>query len=245
MRKQFAIGLLVLALMAFGFSAVHAQGGTGFPPTNTITVSGTGTAYGEPDVAYVELGVEEVNENLGDAFSSTADAMNAVIEALVELGIARDDIQTTGVNVFPEDRWDPQTGTSTGRVYRVRNTVRVTVREIGQIESVITTAVEAGANTIYNLNFGIDDPSALEQEARVNAVEDARARAERLAEALGVTVGEPVIITEVLQGGGIPFARFEGMGGAGLDLASQPVSPGQLGVSVQVQITFAMGGESE
>ena len=243
MRKQFTIGLLLIALTAFGFSAVHAQQGTGFPPTNTITVNGFGTAYGEPDVAYVELGVEQVEESLATAFTDTANTMNAIIEALVEAGIAREDIQTTGVNVFPEDRWDPQTGTSTGRVYRVRNTARVTVREIAQIESVITTAVEAGANTIYNLNFGIADPTQLEQDARVNAVEDARTRAERLAEALGVTVGEPVIISEVLQGGGIPFARFEGMGGAGMDLASQPVSPGQLSVNVQVQITFAIGGE--
>ena len=87
MRKRFTIGLLLLALMAFGFGSVHAQQGTGFPPTNTITVSGFGSAFGEPDVAYVELGVEQVNESLAEAFTSTADTMNAVIDALVEMGI--------------------------------------------------------------------------------------------------------------------------------------------------------------
>ena len=169
--------------------------------------------------------------------------MDAVIQALRDLGIAETDIQTTGVNVYPEDRFNPQDpNAQTERVYRVRNTVRVTVRDVEQTEAVISAAVSAGANTIYNLTFGIEDPQGLEQEARTLAVADAQNRAQQLAAALGVTLGQPTIISETLGGGGFPPQPF-GFGGAVMRDVAQPVSTGQLSVSVQVQITFTIAGE--
>ncbi len=234
MLKRMMLVALTVVLLVVGVGAASAQD---VFPQDTITVIGSGTAYGEPDVAYVELGVEQVEEDLSQAFNSTADTMNAIIAALEALGIAREDMQTTGVNIYPEDRYD-QSGAMASRVYRVRNTVRVTVREIGTIDQVISTGVDAGANTIYNLSYGIEEPTALEDAARVEAVEDARMRAQRLADALGLTVGDPVIVTEVLNNS-FPY----GMGGGGMmEVAqSQPVLPGQLSVSLQVQITFAIG----
>ncbi len=235
MLKRMILVALTLALLVVGVGATSAQE---VFPQNTITVVGFGTAYGEPDVAYVELGVELVEEDLSQAFNATAENMNAIIAALEELGIARGDMQTTGVNIYPEDRYD-QSGVMASRVYRVRNTVRVTVRDISTIDQVISTGVEAGANTIYNLSYGIDDPTELENDARVDAVEDARLRAQRLADALGLTVGDPVIVSEVLNNS-FPYPYGLGGGGMMMDVASQPVLPGQLSVSLQVQITFAL-----
>lgn len=243
MKRYISLLLLLLVLVSAG--VIQAQEAT--PMTspdgynNTITVSGYGTAYGEPDVVYLELGVEIVQADLAAAFTEASNTMNAVIQALRDLEIADEDIQTTGVNVFPEDRFNPQDPTAASeRVYRVRNTVRVTLRDVTQIESVISAGLEAGANTIYNLSFGIEDTSALEQEARAAAVEDARARAQNLAETLGVTVGRPVIISETF-GGGYPPQPFGRGGAVNLDMATL-VSPGQLSVSVLVQITFALEG---
>lgn len=234
--------LLVLFILMLGANALSAQEASPIPtyPENTITVNGFGTAYGEPDVVYIELGVENVNADLATAFTQTAEAMNSVIQALRDLEISEDDIQTTGVNVVPEEQFNPQDMSRQGeRVYRVRNTVRVTLRDVAQIESVISASVSAGANTIYNLNFGIEDTQALEQEARLDAVEDARTRAQQLADAVGVTLGRPIIITESLGGGGYPPQPLASI--ARFDMA-QPVSPGQLSVSIGVQITFALEG---
>lgn len=237
--------LAVLALLVLSAGAVSAQEVTPQPgyPTNTITVSGFGTAAGEPDVAYTELGVELSDPDLATAFAQTAETMNRVISALVEAGVDRTDIQTTGVNIYPQDQFDP-TGTNAApqRVYLVRNTVRVTMRDVNQIEPIITAAVEAGANTIYNLNFGIEDTSGLEQEARVDAVADARDRAAQLASALDVAVGAPIVITEVINAGGPVFPLGGGgLGGANVQFdVSQPVSAGQLTVTVAVQISFAI-----
>ncbi len=238
--------LFAFALLVIGAGATFAQEVTPMPsyPANTITVSGFGTAAGEPDVAYTELGVEITDPDLATAFAQTAETMNAVIAALVEAGVAREDIQTTGVNVYPQERFDPMGASATPeRVYLVRNTVRVTARDVAQVETLITTAVAAGANTIYNLNFGIEDSSALEQAARLDAVEDARNRANQLASALGVTVGAPIIINEVINTGGPITPMGGGLASANLQFdVSQPVSAGQLNVTVAVQITFAIGG---
>jgi uncharacterized protein len=246
--------LFAFALLVIGAGAAYAQEVTPVPgtpqgsyPANTITVSGFGSAAGEPDVAYTELGVEITDPDLADAFAQTAETMNRVISSLVEAGVERTDIQTTGVNVYPQERFDPTGASQTPeRVYLVRNTVRVTVRDVAQVEALISAAVGAGANTIYNLNFGIEDTSTLEQEARVDAVADARDRAQQLASALGVTVGQPIIINEVINTGGPVMPLGGGLGGANLQFdVSQPVSAGQLNVTVAVQITFSIGGVAQ
>ena len=210
-------------------------------PENTITVTGLGTASGEPDVAYIELGVEMSNPELGAAYTEAADTMQQVIAALVDLGIDRADIRTSSVNVYPQDNYNPETGQPTDRTYRVSNTIRITVRDVANVEPVINTAVNAGANSIYNFNFGILDSEALEQTARQSAVENARARAEQLASALGVTVGRPVVISESYGQSTNPI--MFGRGGGAYDMAqssSLPVESGQLDVSVQILVTFEL-----
>jgi len=210
-------------------------------PENTITVTGLGTASGEPDVAYIELGVEMANADLGAAYTEAAETMQQVIAALVDLGIDRSDIRTSSVNVYPQDNYNPETGQPTDRTYRVSNTIRITVRNVEEVEPVINTAVSAGANSIYNFNFGILDSEALEQTARQSAVENARARAEQLAAALGVTVGRPVVISESYGQSAPPIPYGRG-GGAAYDMAasSLPVESGQLDVSVQILVTFEL-----
>lgn len=244
------VAAVVMVLVGIvGVSAVGAQE-TPVPPlavpsqfpANTITVTGTGTASAEPDVAYVELGVEMMDANLGTAFSQAAENMQSVINALVELGVAREDIRTAAVNVFPQDNYDPQTGMPTDRTYRVINTVRITVRDVAMVESVINTAVNAGANTINSFYFGIEDTAALEETARAEAVANARMHADQLAAALGVTVGNPVIVSEA-QGQQSPIPLPYGVGGAAMarDIAqSLPIESGQLSITVQVLVTYTM-----
>lgn len=209
-------------------------------PENTITVTGIGTASGEPDVAYIELGVEISNADLGSAYAEAAETMQQVIADLVDYGIAREDIRTSSVNVYPQDNYNPETGQPGDRTYRVSNTIRITVRNVDDVEPVINTAVSAGANSIYNFNFGILDTEALEESAREAAVSNARERADQLASALGVSVGRPVVISESYGTSAppIPYAR----GGAAYDTvqSSMPVETGQLDVSVQILVTFEL-----
>ena len=238
MNHKFGRFMAVSGLILLAFALALPASAQDTTQMNTLTVTGSGTAYAAPDVAFVQLGVESVDPDLATAFSQTGQSISDVLDALQGLGIDAKDIQTSGINVSPQDQYDPQTGQSTGKtVYHVSNTVQVTVLDVTKVEAVLTSAVGAGANTIYNLSFGVQDSSALEQQARAQAVASAQASASQLASALNVTLGAPVIVTEVPQSSGQPVPAVRGVAMTASQ-SSQPVSSGQISVSVQVQITF-------
>lgn len=215
---------------------------TGGLPTNSITVSGTGDAFGRPDVAFVQLGVSSTNENVGDAVNANNATMQAITEALTGLGIAAEDIQTTNFNVWPEDRYNPETGQPTGeRVYHVDSSVQVKVHNLDMTSQVIEAGLNAGANSVGGLSFGIEDTDALEAQARTSALDDARAKASQLAEAMGVQLGDAIIVSEVV-GGYLPPVMYDAAAaerGVGGGAGAPPISPGQQSVSVTVYVTFA------
>jgi uncharacterized protein YggE len=233
------IGVLLLAT-GCGRGLAAPAPANGYSPTNTITVSGMGDASGTPNVVYIQLGVNITDPNVGEAVSNTNETMNAVKEALLQKGVAEQDIQMTSFNVWPEERYDPATGSPTGeRIYHVDSTFSITVRDVSQAGAVIEAALAAGANNVYGLSYGIDDTTALEEEARTQALADAKARAEQLAKGLGVTLGEPIMASESYGGGAVPmYEMAAGLGGGG---GAPPVSPGQLTVSVSVNVTYSIG----
>ena len=205
---------------------------------NVFRVTGTGQAMGAPDVAYLELGVDIANNDLGEAMAEANATMTEVRDAILALNIAETDIQTTQFNVWVEEIRDPSTGSPQGqRLFHVNNLMRVKVSDTERIGEVIEAGMDAGANTVGSLFFAIEDPDALEAQARADAVADARARAEQLAEAAGVQLGDLVNLTE-----GTPV--FPLTGRVALDMAqgggAPPISEGQLAVSVSVTASFSI-----
>lgn len=237
-----AVGLLVVIALATGCSGAigGSSAGEGVVNYNTITVTGSGDATGAPDVAYIQLGVNVSDANAGTAIDEANTIITAVRAALIQAGVADEDIQTTSFNVYSEDLYDPLTGQPSGEVrYHVQNILNVTVRDVATTGAVLDAALSAGANNVLGLSFSISDTSALEADARAQAIEDARARAQQLADVLGVTLGEPVVVSETFFGPGPVFTGGLG-GGGGAAPAEVPVSAGQLTVSVQVNVTFAI-----
>lgn len=225
------VGLLVLLT-----GAASAQN----MPENSITVDGFGQAFGSPDVAYLQLGVQVMDTDVTAAFNQANEKMTAVIGALTEQGIDPKDIQTTGLYMYPDSGYDPQTGAPTDKVtYRVGNSVDVTIRDVSKVGEIISAGVNAGANNINSLNFGIADPAALESQARAAAVADAKDRATQLAEAFDVPLGDPITIVESLNASTPPifYERAQAMDSVG----NTPVQQGQLNVNVQVTVTFSIG----
>jgi uncharacterized protein len=204
----------------------------------SVSVSGVGQAFGSPDVAYVEMGVDIVNSDVSAAVTEANAAMESLTAAIAGAGVAEEDIRTTNFNVW-SDFFDPQTGAqTTERIYHVQNMVRVTVRDVDQVSTIIDAGLSAGANSIFGLNFGIDDTTELEQEARLEAIENARDRAQKLADAMGVTLGDPIVIAETFGGGVGPVfdVAQAGFGGAG----GPPINGGQLSITTQINVTFAI-----
>jgi uncharacterized protein YggE len=227
-RLIILLGLLVLLLPVSQISAQEAV----MPANNTITVFGTGQAFGSPDMASVDIGVETVSQDVSEAFNQTNTTLDAVISAIAQAGVAREDVRTSSLDVFLQQA-PPQTDIQTE--YRVANRINVTIRAIDNIEAVINAAVQAGANTIFGLNFRIADQSALESEARSQAISDARARAEEIASLIGAELGDVVNVVEGQGFGVFPFASTDAMGGA---MSNAVIETGQLTVSTQLQVTY-------
>ena len=234
----FAVVVSMILAGVSGPPTVSAQGGSG--QMSTITVSGVGTAAGQPDIASVELGFQTVNTNLNAAITQANDTTEAILQGLAKLNIAPTDIQMLKMVVSPSDQGQDKTQTG-NFVYTVRRVLRVTTRNVGQINDLINAALTSGANLVDNLTFGIDDMGTLEQEARAQAISNARARATQLAQGLGVAVGDPFTITETVTnvsqiaqpGTGNRGAAFKG----GNDTET---GTGQFIVTVQINVTFML-----
>lgn len=211
---------------------------TAEPLRRTITVVGIGRASATPDIARVTVGVDVVNASLSKALTEVNTKTSAVIAQLKKQGIEDKDIRTVDFNVFPQQAYGPNgPGPITG--YRVSNSVRVTIRDLDKAGSILEQAVNAGANTVQGLTFTIDDPKPVETEARVSAIQDARFKADALAQEAGATVGQVINISEVQMGGPFPLNQPAAMsaqgGGGGVEIA-----PGMQDVSVQVQVTYEL-----
>jgi uncharacterized protein YggE len=244
LNKTLAFACLAAALAISGCNAQSTDGGAGTEQDSTresISVSGFGEAVGKPDMATVELGVETEADNVATAIDLSNQTVERVTQALIDAGIAESDIQSTHFNVWREEGFDRLTGQPTDETtFHVDSTVRVKVRDIDQISRMIQTGLDAGATNVFGLTFGIDDSAELEAEARLLALDDAKDRAQQLANALGKTLGEPIIVSELVAGSPLGFvseaALFRGIGGGG----GPPLSPGELSVGVQVDVMYAV-----
>jgi uncharacterized protein YggE len=241
-RKMLYAGLLIVGLLVVVTgcsSAVTASSAT--PPNRIITVVGVGKASGTPDVAHVTIGVETRNASVQVAVDDNAETMSDILDALKALGIAETDLQTSNYSVYTEREVSPRAldteEVEGALVYHVQNQVSAKVRDLDILGDVLDEAVSAGANSIYGISFGVDDPSELQAEARADAVADAKARAESLAELNGVAVGDVLQVSEVITGSPVMYERVAYAVPQG---AGAPIEPGQLEVQMQIQVTYAI-----
>jgi len=208
----------------------------------TITVVGEGTVHIKPDIAQAVIGIETIGESVGTATDEASTTMAAIMAALKAEGIAEKDMQTTGYSVWADRHSGPEGRLTNEPTYRVTNQINVTIRDLDAIGDLLDAAIEAGANSIHGIRFSLDEQGDLQEQAREMAAADARAKAAELAGLHEAQVGEVISISEVVGSGGgyydSNFARMEsasmGYGGSG------PVSPGELELSLRLQVVYAM-----
>lgn len=206
------------------------------PPEHTLSVTGSGSIFVKPDVADVSLGVILQRPNVRDARDAAAERMNAVLAALRALGIADADIRTATLDISPVYDYMASSPVVTG--YQVSNVVSVHVRDLDKLAAVIDDSVAAGATTVSGITFDLSDRAALEDQAREAAVRDARARADTLAAAAGVTITGVASISETYSA---PWPWY----GDGRDFAAgespTPVVPGESEITISVAIVYLIG----
>jgi uncharacterized protein YggE len=229
--------VLALALLASACAAVP-QPGSPDPNFRTINVNGTGIVYGSPDIATADIAVVTRNADVKTASDENTRQMTAVLAALRALGVADTDIRTSNYNIVIEEQRDPEGNLTGTREYVITNTVAVTFRNLSVVGEGLEAAIAAGANQVSNINFSLEDTSALSADARAKAMSDALSRAEQLAGAAGVEIDRPYSISESFSF--IPVARNLdfGVGGAAEVAAAVPVESGQIMVQVDVNVTY-------
>ena len=227
------LSLVLLATVLAGCSTVNLTG-----QQEGIVVSGEGKVSVVPDVATVNLGIEAEDTTITAARDEAATAMEMVMAALTDNGVSEEDIQTQYFNIYRVTRWDDETREEVVTGYRVSNTVSVKIRDMDNIGSIIDAVVQAGGDLtrVNGISFSVEDPSMYYEEAREEAMADAKTRAEALAELGGVRLGKPTYITEnSYQPGSIYFP------GARVDEAMDsetPISPGETEITLNVQVTY-------
>jgi uncharacterized protein YggE len=204
-----------------------------------ITVVGVGRVSLVPDIARINVGVEVRGSSVSEAKAEVDDRMGAITSSLLAMDVAERDIQTSQYSIYYEP--DPTRPTAVPRssteeqtgAYRVSNIVEVTVRDIENTSAVLDVAIEAGANQVYGVSYTVSDDQKWQSEARDAAIADAAARAGEYAQLLEMQLGEALSVSEVI-GGQIPFSFDRALGGGGGGIA-----PGELEMSMQVQVTYA------
>ncbi|HEY9152182.1 MAG TPA: SIMPL domain-containing protein, partial [Anaerolineales bacterium] len=172
--------------------------------------------------------------------SANNDQTQQVITALKNSGVDPKDIRTTNFSIYPNTQYDQQTGKPASTTYVVDNTVYVTVHQLDKLGDLLDATVQAGANSVNNIQFDVADKSSAIQQARDQAVKDAQTQAQQLASAAGVTLGDvqtisftnniPQPVTDVFgKGGGLAAAP-----------ASVPINTGQLTLTVTVDMTYEL-----
>lgn len=206
--------------------------GSPFPFGQTIAVVGHGTVEASPDRALVTIGAQVIRPTAQEAQERVSGTMTQVLQRVMALGIPRDRIQTVEINLYPQRR--PQTGDITG--YQAVQRLRVTVDDLALVGRVLDAAVAAGANLLDGVSFTLRDSATYRARAFAAAAQDARAGANALAAAAGVTIARVVRIEEV--GAGVPIVRGPMLQAA--PEGSTPVLPGTLSVTAQVRVVFGL-----
>ena len=237
MKKTVHILTLVCALFLMSCSAAFAapQQET---PRPTLSVDGQGTGTATPDMATVTIGVTTQGEDAAKAQNDNAWVSNQIQAAVRGLGIAEKDIQTRNYSFYPnysteKDHRNEVTG------YTVNNSVIVVVRDIKLTGKVIDAALNNGANEINSLDFSTSDTKAVRKVALLNAVQDARDKADIIAKGLGKRI---VGIQSVSESTGyIETRRFGGnMLMAAAKDAATPIAPGSLSLTANVHVDFIL-----
>jgi uncharacterized protein YggE len=231
-------GLVLAVVLGPALAPRAARGLDGTEPDRTISVGGTGTVTIAPDVADLHVGVVVQRPKVADARDAAAVAMAGVVKALRDAGVAEADTRTTTLSLQPV--YDYNTNGAAPKItgYEMRNGVVATVRDLEKLANAVDGALVSGGSTLDGITFRVDDPSGAENQARTQAMKQARAKADALASAAGVSIIGVSSISEqsAPTPWPVPYA-----GALKADQAATPIEPGTSDISVTVSVVYLIG----
>jgi uncharacterized protein YggE len=226
MRNKSTVLLVCLACLAPLGPAVALD--------KLITVTGDAVTAATPDRVTIRLGVATPGDTARKASEANAKTMTAVLAAIKAAGAEERDIQTSHLSLQPHFEQD-KNGPPHLAGFHASNDITVKLRDIGKLSDLIDRAVAAGANEMSGIEFSVSDRSKRLDDARAQAVEDARRKAEIYAKAAGAVIGRPVSITESMSS-----SPPRPVAAAAFRAAPTPVSPGEVVMQASVTVSFEL-----
>jgi len=242
-----ALSGLMLAASAPAMAQERPQPRPGGGAAQRITVTGHGEVRRAPDLVTLSLGVEERGPDVAGPRQRAAQKAQEAIQALLKAGVKREDIQTSNFSISRQWEQDPTPQASSGTnrqagryVFVVRNTVSVRTPMVEKAGDLLDTVVKAGFNDINGPYFELKDNLEAQRAALKAAVQDARAKADTVADAAGVRITGIESVTESGSAPPVPMPRFamSKMAGAAEDFASTPIESGMVTVTADVSASF-------
>lgn len=232
---------VLVALVAGGMYVTGKYVETRHMDQFTISVQGQGKVTAVPDIATLNFGVQTGRQKTADvAMRMLTENMTKVVEAVKAAGVEEKDITTQYLSLNPSYDWNE--GRRIDQGFEASQSLVVKVRDLKSISTVLDAAIKAGANQAGSVGFTIDDPEDLRQEAREQAIADAKMKAQKLAADLGVTLGRMQGFWEDQSYNGNYVMRAEAMDAGGGYGGGGPVAPpipaGEQEVNVNVNITY-------
>lgn len=204
-----------------------------------VELAVTETVKARPDLATVTAGVTTQASTAVEAMRLNATKMDAVVQRIRSLGIAGDDIQTTGIELGAQYDYDQGQRRQVFRGYQALNRVSVILRKVPDTGRVLDALVAAGATDISGPSFSIDDDTAPRGQARKAAMEKARKQAEDYARWAGYSGVRLLQVSELINSGR-PMPYDGRVMAVAAEAKSTPVEPGLVGTSVTVTVTYEM-----
>jgi uncharacterized protein YggE len=239
MNKKIGLSIITI-ILALGLAACGstAQAG-GNTMTPQISVTASGVVYVVPDIAYINVGVRSQGNTVAEAMNANNVQAKAIKDTLTSQGVDEKDIQTSSFNVYPQSDYD-YSGNITRTYFSVENNVYVTVRNLGNLGTILDAVASSGANTIYGITFDAMDKTAAQTSARQLAVDSAKSQAQELAQAAGVQLGNIISISSSYSYPSYNYGYGMGGGGGGYAAESVPIASGQIQVNADVTMSFTI-----
>ena len=223
-----------LSLAAPRRAVAQVQAAAPLPMLAGVAVTASGEDQITPDRARLSIGVQTQAPTAADASNRNARLQRAVFDTLRALGLAADQLTTSGYNVFPEQVYDQPTRRTRITGYNVQNTIVVDLRKIEQVGPVLDAVLAKGANLVSSLQFYSSQAEAARRRALAKAVENARADADAMARASGGTVGELLEMSSGIVERPRPMMDMAMARAAAAESAPTPIAEGTQTVTATV-----------
>lgn len=234
------LGLLLVSLIL----AVNSNNSV---PTqeqkNTIQVSGTYELSTAPDKAEIYLSIITTAESAEDAKDENAKINEDVTDALKEIGVTEDDIETTNFNLYKKEEWNPETRASEEKGYELRNTIRITTEKLADVGKIVDTGINNGANGIDRVEFGLTKEQQKEAQSAAleKASKAAKEKAGVLAASLSLKLGDIVTVSES-NANIVPYNYYNNFGAMAVrEEAASAISPENVAVRATVGLVYEIG----